>query len=476
VASRYRTLDADALREVVARELFDWGRPGSEGYALSLEALPAEWPARGPRATWARQVGPAPAVPAPERLEQALAGAARAIDLPLHPAGRWAPRPAPGPWVEVGPGGQVLVRSGWQGTPAEAGSRATGALDALRCALLGQGLDLLALGRDPWHGPEARAFAGCGPWSALEERGMRAAGGRGLEALRSTAGCEVRVGFGGPVKGPRRWRAAWLLVPRLAALFAHSPLEDGTSARCKSARGRAWLHADPTRCGIPPAVLEDPAMAPHDQYTRFALGARVLWTVRDGQVYEPQRPLSFAQWMSAGDDGWFPELDDWRAHLAGLRSPVRPEGALVIEAADAQGRAFAALPLLVAAALLADDAATEEVLQRLGGSASELDGLQVAATSDGLLDPALARESRELLALVADALLRAPGGWAAPEQVAALVAFEQELTRGGRTPADALLEVFLEHGALGRDQLEQLEERWCAAAGTPVSWRPARPA
>jgi glutamate--cysteine ligase len=278
------------------------------------------------------------------------------------------------------------------------------------------------------------------------------------------------------MKGPRRWRAAWLLVPRLAALFAHSPFEQGTSARCKSARGRAWLHADPTRCGFPPAVLGQPGMAPAEQYARFALGARVLWTVQDGQVHAPSRPLSFAQWMSSGAEGWYPELDDWRAHLAGLRSPVRPEGGLTIEAADAQGRAFASLPLLVAAALLTDDGATEEVLRRLGHSVAELDGLHVSATSDGLLDADLAREARELLGLVADALLRAPRGWAAPQQVAALVAFEQAFTRRGRTPADELLDLFLERGALGRDDLEALEQRWCAAAGTPVSWRPARPA
>jgi hypothetical protein len=53
--------------------------------------------------------------------------------------------------------------------------------------------------------------------------------------------------------------------------------------------------------------------------------------------------------------------------------------------------------------------------------------------------------------------------------VGALVAFERELTRAKRTPADALLEVYLERGELGRSQLAQLEQHWCALAGTSVS-------
>lgn len=468
MASRYRHLDIGVLREIARSELFAWGKPGVEGFALSLEALPVVWPAVQRAATWARVSEPPPAVPELEALRERVRAETGALGATFHVGGPWQSGPISGSWVELGPGGQVRVHSGWQSTPARAASTACTLYDRLRARLDAAGVGLVSLGRDPWHAPEARPRADASQQSHCVEQAF-AARPRGLEALRSTAGAEARLAFGGPVKGPRRWRAAWLLAPRLAALFANSPLENGVSARCNSARGRAWLEGEPSRCGIPRPILDGPALGPEEQYVQFALGARALWIAVAGEVRPNAAAVTFSQWMAAGVDGWFPDRDDWRAHLATLRPLVRPDGGLVISAFDAQERAFAALPLLVASALLADDVALEAVLSRFASTGPRASALLASGVSDGLLDAELAHGARELLKLVADVLLRAPQGWAAPEHVAALVAFERELTRSHRTPADALLEVYLERGELDRSQLAELEQRWCALAGTPVS-------
>jgi glutamate--cysteine ligase len=468
VASRYRHLDVGVLREIARSELFAWGKPGVEGFALSLEALPVVWPTEKPAATWARASEPRPAVPEVELLREHVRAESAALGASFQAGGPWQRTPVSGAWIELGPGGQVRVSSGWQGTPARAATQACTLFDRLRARLAASGLGLVCVGRDPWHPPQARPSADGSPHAECVEHAF-ATTLRGLEALRSTAGAEVRIAFGGPVKGPRRWRAAWLLAPRLAALFANSPLENGVSARCKSARVRAWLEGEPSRCGIPHAILDAPQLSPEEQYVQFALAARVLWVALEGEVRPQPQALTFSQWMATGVEGWFPDRDDWRAHLATLRPLVRPDGGLVISAFDAQERAFAALPLLVTSALLADDSALEAVLAKFTSVGPRSAALLAAAVSDGLLDAELARGSRELLALVAEVLLRAPRGWAAPDQVAALVAFERELTRAHRTPADALLEMYLERGELGRSQLAQYEQHWCALAGTPVS-------
>jgi glutamate--cysteine ligase len=468
VASRMRHLDIGVLRDIARTELFAWGKPGVEGYALSLEALPVVWPVEKRAATWARASEPSPAVPEVELLREHVRGESAALGATFHEAGPWQPTPISGAWVQLGPGGQLRVSSGWQGTPARAATEACALFDRMRARLGAAGVGLVTVGRDPWHPPQARPSADGSPRAECAEQSF-ASRPRGLEALRSTAGAEVRIAFGGPVKGPRRWRAAWLLAPRLAALFANSPLENGVSARCKSARVRAWLEGDPTRCGIPHAVQDTPQLAPEEQYVQFGLAARVLWIALEGDEHVHPQPMTFSQWMATGVDGWFPDRDDWRAHLETLRPLVRPERGLVLSTFDAQERAFAALPLLVASALLADDSALEAVLARYSETWPRAGALLSAAVNEGLLDAELARGSRELLALVADVLLRAPRGWASAEQVGALVAFERELTRAKRTPADALLEVYLERGELGRSQLAQLEQHWCALAGTPVS-------
>ena len=53
MASRMRHLDIGVLRDIARAELFEWGKPGVEGYALTLEALPVVWPAEKRAATWA---------------------------------------------------------------------------------------------------------------------------------------------------------------------------------------------------------------------------------------------------------------------------------------------------------------------------------------------------------------------------------------------------------------------------------------
>ncbi len=480
VSSPYRTLDRPQLRELLARELFDWGPGGSEGCELTLEALPCRPVPRAaarPR-TWVRRSEPVPLVPRPDELIAALRRACAALEVPFDPAGRWRPwSPEQGARVDLGPGGQVRCHSGWGATPARAFVRAAGLQDLLRKTLGVLGLELLCVGFDPWHALEKRPSVESTPWGQCEERVFAVSGAEGGAALRLTAGTTVRLSFGGPVRGPRRWRAAWLLAPILRAAFAHASLTLGGSGRVKSLRGRAWRYAEPSRCGLPREGQGWPAAAYLDRYLDFALAARVLWVLRAGQAFPQTRSLSFEQWLAHGIQGEFPELDDWRAHLATLRPEVRPERALVLDGADAQGRAFAGVPLALAGALLCDDAALEFVLESLGGSPGDAESRLESAWREGLLDPQLAQQARDVFARAAEALRRAPPSWTGAELLAAFTTFERRFVRAGRTPADDLLDLFLERGGVDLTDLDRLELRWCDEAGASASWRgEARPA
>ena len=468
-------LDLDLLREVVARELFDWGTIGAEGFAVRHELLPAVPSApRAGASPFARASAVPPSPPTPDSLVAVLGEVCAALALPFEPQALWAGSAEPGARVDLGPGGQVRVHSPWCATPGEAERTAGAALDRLRAGLFERGLVLIAVGAEPWHAESTRAGADTTPWGVAQERVYASAGPLGAFALRASAGTVASVAFGGVQRGPARWRAAWLLAPLFEALFAHSPLERGASARQKSVRANAWRHAEPSRCGFPRDVIDTPAMAPADQYLEYALSARALWVIGVGEVFPLERALTFGEWNRAGFEGRFPTLDDWRCHLATLRPLVRPAGCLALECADAQGRAFAGVPLALAALLVCDDLALHEVVQRLGCQRSHARGRLDVAARDALLDPGLAEDARALFAIAAEALERAPAGWLSDSQARALEVFGTSFVRRGRAPADEVLDLFLENGSLSLAQLEALEDEWCAAVGVPVTWRAAR--
>lgn len=465
----------DVLRDVVARELFDWGTIGAEGFAVRQEYLPCVPSApRAGASPFARDRAVPPNPPTPESLVAVLTEVGAELSLPFEPQARWAGSSRRGVRLDLGPGGQVRVHTPWCSTPGAAARFAEEAVDRLRTALCARGLVLLPLGAEPWHADEARAGADPSPWGQCQEIVYRSAGPLGTLALRSSAASAARVAFGGPQRGTARWRGAWLLAPLFTALFSHSPLERGASARMKSVRANAWRHAEPSRTGFPRDVIDSPSMSPADQYLEFALSARALWVIGENEVFPLERPLTFGAWNREGFEGRRPSLDDWRCHLATLQPLVRPQCALSLECADAQGRAFAGVPLALASLLLCDDLALHELLEMLAcRRAQARERLDVAAR-DGLLDPTLREEAKALFAIAGEALERAPAGWLSEGQARALEVFGTRFVRRGRTPGDEVLDLFLENGSLSLAQLEALEDEWCAAVGVPVTWRAAR--
>lgn len=468
-------LATDLLRDVVAREAFDWGAIGCEGFAVRLEFLPAvPAPPRAGASTFARTRSAPPGPPTPGSLVAVLEEVCGALALPFEPQALWAGSSHGSARVDLGPGGQVRVHSPWCASPGAAERVASETLAGLRKRLHERGLALLALGAEPWHGEDLREGADGTPWGQCQARVYASAGPMGAFALRASCASIARVAFGGVQRGPARWRAAWLLAPLFEAIFAHSPLQRGASARQKSVRAGAWRHAEPSRTGFPRDVIETPAMSPVDQYLEFALSARALWVIGEGEVFPLERALTFGGWNRNGFQGRHPTLDDWRCHLATLQPLVRPMGALSLECADTQGVAFAGVPLSLAALLLCDDLALREVVDRLGGQRAHAPGRLDVAARDALLDPGLAEDARALFSIAAEALERAPAGWLSEGQARALEVFGRRFVRRGRTPADEVLDLFLEDGSLALEQLDALEDEWCAAVGVPVTWRGAR--
>jgi glutamate--cysteine ligase len=347
----------------------------------------------------------------------------------------------------VGHGPKVWLATPLATTPA-ACQEAFECLEiALRAALGAAHVAMVALGSDPW-----RSFEESEPASdacdAERERCFAGETGIGLAALRSTARTGVVLGWGNAVQAPLRWNLARALVPIANALFAHSPIVDGVHPGAKALAARAWRIAAPDRTELARGSADGGGHV--DRYLDFALAARVA--ALDGRA-------TFGGWLERGDAGRHPEFEDWRRHLATLEPPVRPIGALEFVAADTQPRAFALAPLVFAAALLDDGANLPRALQRCAANDDALEHRREAAERDGLVDATLGADARALVAWAADSLLRAAPAWYGAALRATFVHFAERCALRGRSAADDLLEVYLQHDGLDRSALAEHERR-----------------
>ena len=230
------------------------------------------------------------------------------------------------------PGGQIEYSSRPHATGSALLADVDDALAQIAAALSAAGLALHMVGLDPitpieqvplqLDAPRYRRmdahFASIGPW--------------GRRMMRQTAAIQLSIDLGpAPFE---RWRLLATLAPVVAATFANSPSDSGTTTGERSIRRRIWAELDPLRTGLP-ALGGDPV----GEYMDFALHAPAFLLGDD-----PARAKPFNSWISRGAT-----IDDWHAHLSTLFPDVRPRGYFEFRVADAnEGDAMAALVALVA--------------------------------------------------------------------------------------------------------------------------------
>jgi glutamate--cysteine ligase len=438
MASPYRSLDIARLRQDLLENAFVSPRGESEVHGAWAEFFAVRWDDGGSR----------PIELARRELVDVVAEAATRIGAEFTVSAR--PRcDAARSQIGVGFGQKVWIATPLAKSPSECHEAFDRGLIALRSVCSAARVELVALGADPWRAVDESEA----PDDLLDrerEEFFAASEGPGLAALRLTARTGVVLGWGNAVTAPLRWKAAQFIAPFANALFAHSPVVAGSHQGLKSFGARAWRLAAPDLTAPPPTFADGPDGDRAAQYLTFALEART-----SGIEGRPR----FGSWVERPIGGKFPELADWRLHLESLCPPVRPTGNLELVFADTQPRAFSLAPLAFAAALLDDSASLPRVLERHALRSRELARRYEIAERDGFTEPIFASDSKALVALAADALLRAPSTrFGGPLRVA-FVHFAERCALRSRTPADELLDVLLRRGELDRGALYEHERR-----------------
>ena len=278
------------------------------------------------------------------------------------------------------PGGQVEVSSPPHRTAGAACEAAARDLAAVRDAFAPFGVDLVQSGLRPSVPPR---LVDAPRYRAMEAYFASRWPDDGPAMMRGTASVQVNLGLGQGAHAPRRWRAANVLGPVLAAAFSSSPTAPAQGAGgCR--RLATWLRLDPSRTApVPARGGDDPGRA----WARYALEADVM-LIRSPAGCEPLTgaAMTLRNWIDDGHPRGWPTADDVAYHLTTLFPPVRPRGWLELRMIDALPDPWWRVPVAAAAVLL-DDAEAVAACQPVADH-------WWAAAELGLADESLAAATR----------------------------------------------------------------------------------
>jgi glutamate--cysteine ligase len=287
------------------------------------------------------------------------------------------------------PGGQVELSSPPERSVASACDSLSRDLAALEVAYSPQGVSLLQRGVRTDPPPR---LVDAPRYRAMEAYFAPSWPEAGRAMMCATASVQVNLGLGAGARAARRWRAANVLGPVLAAAFSSSPGPTGGGCR----RMAVWLELDPSRTapvtgpsgpsglsGLSGLCGGQPGEEPGAAWARYALAANVM-LIRTPDEHHALggEALTAGQWIEHGHELGWPTADDIAYHLTTLFPPVRPRGWLELRMIDALPDPWWRVPVAAAAVLVDDEeavAACEPVADR---------GWEAA--TDGLDDPAIA--------------------------------------------------------------------------------------
>ena len=285
--------------------------------------------------------------------------------------------------ISYEPGGQLEISSSPQ-------RKATSLIDTTRnlVSLLDEamqrvGIELVALGVDPYND------IGAVPLQLHRERytGMtryfNSIGPSGVRMMRQTAALQINLERG---EDPlNRWLLLNAITPVVTALFSNSSSYAGKGTNHASYRAHLWRTLDDSRTGIP-YDEQDPVR----RYVEFALDA---YAMRSGNAQHEY--LTFREWMARGQIG----LDEWNFHLTTLFPEVRPKEFFELRSADTIDVKWLAAPVLFVTSIIYDRKSAQRAFEIVGTPSIDL--LELAGIK-GLAHPALRRMARALADIALD--------------------------------------------------------------------------
>ena len=263
------------------------------------------------------------------------------------------------------------------------------------------------------------------------------------DMMRRTATVQGNYDFSNEEDALKKLVVCLKLAPLVNALGANSPFSEGKLSGYKSRRGFTWLHMDPERSGLIPALLRNPRPGYRD-YAEWALDAGMFLFKRHGRVVH-NTGQKFRDFMQNGYEGERATFGDWKMHLNTLFPEARLKSTLEVRSSDSlPARLGCAVPALFTGILYDEQALAEADL-----FARQLDVEQLLKARPALVKDGLAAKvgDRPMQQLAERILEIANGGLARRNLLNAQGQDERvhlelltSLVQSGKTPADAISE------------------------------------
>lgn len=341
--------------------------------------------------------------------------------------------------ITIEPGGQIELSDAPRNSLLEAHNSLQTYLKLLEEAVSGFGGRLLFQGVQPLHSLEELPFFPKSRYRIMFPH-MLNTGSLGQWMMKASTGVQVSIDYASIEDMERKFVFLNRLSPFLTAIFANSPLIEGSSSGYLSYRSHIWEHTDNSRSGLPEAFLNTGFRL--EDYIEWALKAAPYHLKRDGEGILTT-DFSFQQLLDAKHPELIMDMDDWEEHLGMLFPDIRIKNILEVRVIDSVAPQYSlAVPALIGALLYNETAfaAVQSILMDL--PQEEFKIYKKAVAKDALHSEVnrtnFAKTGRLIVEKALEALGSADENWLLP--------YFEQYTKGGLTPADETLELFRECG------------------------------
>ncbi|MEO0990593.1 MAG: glutamate--cysteine ligase, partial [Pseudomonadota bacterium] len=286
--------------------------------------------------------------------------------------------------ISLEPGGQLELSGAPLETIHQTCDEVNIHLREVKSVADGIGVGFIGLGAAPEWRHEDMPLMPKGRYKLMDGY-MQKVGTMGTTMMRRTCTVQVNLDFASEADMVQKLRVALALQPVATALFANSPFFEGQPNRHRSWRSRVWRALDADRTGMLPFVFEDGFG--FERWADYALDVPMYFVYRDGEYIDAlgQSFRDFLKGELPALPGETPTLSDWADHLTTIFPEARIKKFIEMRGADGgPWRRLCALPALWVG-LLYDQGALDAAWDLCKGwSASQRDGLRIAASEVGL--------------------------------------------------------------------------------------------
>lgn len=163
--------------------------------------------------------------------------------------------------------------------------------------------------------------------------------------MKQSASVQVNIDYLDEEDAMRKLKVSHALAPIFNALFANSPLCEGSPSGMMSTRSHCWNSIEKRRCDYLPTLFDrEPTFR---TYVDYALGKSMTFIKRHGQWIRV-KGRTFGEFLEEGHEGLTATLEDWVLHLTTLYPEIRLKQYLEFRCFDLQSRDEAlAIPAIV---------------------------------------------------------------------------------------------------------------------------------